>query len=132
MGVTDPIGDMLTMVRNATLRRKENVDVRVSKAIVRISEVLKKERFIKDFRLLDDKNPAHLRIYLRYTKAEEPVITGIKRISKPGLRKYVDAKHLPRVLRGLGIAIISTPRGVMTDKAARELGVGGEVICNVW
>ncbi len=132
MSVTDPISDALTMVRNASSRRKEKVDVPAFKPILRIIEVLKKERFIKDARLLEDKNPRHLRIYLRYTSSQEPVIKDIKRISKPGLRKYVNAQHLPRVLNGLGIAIISTSQGVVTDRQARELGLGGEVICYVW
>ena len=132
MSITDPISDALTMVRNASSRRKEKVDVPVSKHIVTIVEVLKKERFIKDARLLEDENPKHLRIYLRYTSSQEPVIRDIKRISKPGLRKYVDVQHLPRVLNGLGIAIISTSEGVVTDRQARELGLGGEVICYVW
>ncbi|OUM87976.1 MAG: 30S ribosomal protein S8 [Bacillus thermozeamaize] len=132
MSMTDPIADMLTRIRNAVLVRHEKVEIPASKMKRRIAEILKEEGFIKDAEFIDDGKQGIIRIFLKYGPNNEPVITGLKRISKPGLRVYAKHEELPRVLRGLGIAIISTSQGVMTDKQARRAGIGGEVICYIW
>ena len=123
MTVTDSTADMLTMIRNANSRKKRTVDVRSAKLTVRILEILKREGFIADYRIMGDKDPQHVRVYLRYTKSDEPIITTIKKISTPGLKKYVDAAHIPQVLGGLGIVVMSTSRGVMTGREARDRGI---------
>ena len=129
MQITDPIADMLTRIRNAGAARHETTDVPASKMKKSIAQILLDEGYIKDFQLVDNGNQGLIRITLKYgAKA----ITGIKRVSKPGLRVYAGAQELPKVLRGLGVAIISTSKGVMTDKKARELNVGGEVLAFVW
>lgn len=130
--LTDPIADMLTRIRNANSQRHEFVDIPASKIIVSIAEILKDEGYIKDFEVLEDGVSKTIRIALKYINSKERVISGIRRISKPGLRIYVNTNELPRVLGGLGIAIISTSKGIMTDKNARAQKVGGEVICYVW
>ena len=132
MQITDPIADMLTRIRNAGSARHETVDVPNSKMKKAIAEILLEEGYIKSFQLIDDGTQGVIRITLKYNAGKEKVITGLRRVSKPGLRVYVGADELPRVLRGLGIAIISTSKGVMTDKKARELHVGGEVLAFVW
>lgn len=132
MSMTDPIADMLTRIRNAVLVRHEKVEIPASKMKRQIAEILKEEGFIKDAEYIDDGKQGIIRIFLKYGPNNEPVITGLKRISKPGLRVYAKHEELPRVLRGLGIAIISTSQGVMTDKQARRAGIGGEVICYIW
>ncbi|HHV72348.1 MAG TPA: 30S ribosomal protein S8 [Clostridia bacterium] len=132
MVMTDPIADMLTRIRNANTVYHEYVDMPSSKMKRAIAEILKEEGFIKEYEIIPDGKQGILRIYLKYGANKEKVITGLKRISKPGLRVYVQKDEVPRVLGGLGIAVISTSKGVITDKRARELGVGGEVICYVW
>lgn len=130
--LTDPIADMLTRIRNANSQRHEFVDIPASKIKASIAEILKDEGYIKDFEVLEDGVSKTIRIALKYINSKERVISGIRRISKPGLRIYVNTNELPRVLGGLGIAIISTSKGIMTDKNARAQKVGGEVICYVW
>jgi len=132
MSVSDPIADMLTVIRNGCHAKLKRVEVPASRMKTEILKVLLRERFISNYKYIEDGKQGKLRIYLRYTDDERPVITGIKRVSTPGLRRYADARKIPRVQGGLGIAIISTSRGVITDKEARKLGVGGEVICKVW
>ncbi|ACV59701.1 MULTISPECIES: 30S ribosomal protein S8 [Alicyclobacillus] len=130
--MTDPIADMLTRIRNANLVRHEKVEVPASKMKRAIAEILKNEGYIRDAEYIQDGPQGTIRLFLKYGKNNERVITGLKRISKPGRRVYVGHEDLPRVLGGLGIAIISTSKGIMTDREARKLGVGGEVICYVW
>lgn len=130
--MTDPIADMLTRIRNANLVRHEKVEVPASKMKRAIAEILKNEGYIRDAEYIQDGPQGTIRLFLKYGKNNERVITGLKRISKPGRRVYVGHADLPRVLGGLGIAIISTSKGIMTDREARKLGVGGEVICYVW
>ncbi|AHF18376.1 Ribosomal protein S8 [Leuconostoc mesenteroides KFRI-MG] len=130
--MTDPIADFLTRVRNANLARHEVVEAPASKIKKSIAEILKAEGFIRDFEYIDDNKQGVIRVFLKYGEDRNRVITGIQRISKPGLRKYAKAEELPKVLNGLGIAIISTSAGVITDKEARSKQVGGEVIAYVW
>ncbi len=131
--MTDPIADMLTRIRNANTAKHDTVDVPASKMKISIAEILLKEGYIKSFELVDNGNFKDIRITLKYGKDKnEKIITGLKRISKPGLRVYANKEELPRVLNGLGIAIISTNQGVVTDKEARKLNVGGEVLAFVW
>lgn len=132
MNITDPIADMLTRVRNANSVNKDVVDIPASNLKINIAKTLKDEGFIKEYKIIDNYPQNKVRVYLKYGKDNEKVITGIKRISKPGLRVYVNKDEVPRVLGGLGIAVISTSRGVLTDKEARKEGVGGEVLCYVW
>ncbi len=132
MVMTDPIADFLTRIRNANSVNHEKVEIPASKQKKTLAEILKGEGFIKDYEFIEDGKQGVLRLYLRYTADKQKVITGIKRISKPGLRVYANKDEVPRVLGGLGIAIISTSRGIMTDKEARKRGLGGEVICYVW
>ncbi|MCL6447558.1 MAG: 30S ribosomal protein S8 [Armatimonadetes bacterium] len=130
--MTDPIADFLTRIRNANTVYHEKVEVPASRMKRAIAGILKEEGFIRDYEYVEDGKQGILRLYLKYGPNKKRVITGIKRISKPGLRIYARKDEVPRVLGGLGIAIISTPRGVMSDKKARRLGLGGEVICYVW
>ena len=132
MQITDPIADMLTRIRNAGSAKHETVDVPASKMKKAIAEILLEEGYIRSFQLIDDGTQGVIRITLKYLPGKEPAILGLKRVSKPGLRVYAGADELPRVLRGLGIAIISTSRGIMTDKKARAAHVGGEVLAFVW
>ncbi len=132
MQITDPIADMLTRIRNANSAKHQTVDVPVSKMKTAIAEILKEEGYIKGFEIVDDGKQGMIRITLKYGANKEKVISGIDRVSKPGLRVYAGAAELPRVLKGLGIAIISTSKGIMTDKKARALHVGGEVLAYVW
>ncbi len=134
MGVSDPIADMLTRVRNANRMRFKSVDVLVSKTNLSIVKVLKKEGFIGGYDVRKDPAGSHnvLRIYLKYTDSKEKIITDIQRISKPSKRVYVKSKKIPKVLNGYGIAILSTSRGIMTDKEARAIDAGGEILCSVW
>lgn len=132
MVMTDPIADMLTRLRNATSVYHDKVEIPSSKIKQAIAVILKSEGFIKDFELVADDKQGVLRLSLKYGPNREKVITGIKRISKPGLRVYAKKEQMPRVLGGLGIAIISTSKGIMTDKVARRDGLGGEVIAYVW
>ena len=132
MQITDPIADMLTRIRNAGSARHETVDVPNSKMKKAIAEILLEEGYIKSFQLIDDGTQGIIRIQLKYLAGKEKVISGLRRVSKPGLRVYAGADELPQVLRGLGIAIISTSKGIMTDKKARAQHVGGEVLAFVW
>lgn len=132
MSMTDPIADMLTRIRNANMASHERVEAPSSKVKEWIAKVLHEEGYIRNYRLIDDNKQGILRIYLKYGENKEKVITNLKRISKPGRRVYVDAKHLPKVLGGLGIAIISTSQGIMTAAQCRKAKVGGEVLCYVW
>ena len=132
MTMTDPIADMLTRVRNANTVRHENVDVPASNIKKELARILLEEGFIKGYDVIEDGKQGLIRLQLKYGKNGEKVITGIKRISKPGMRVYADNHSVPKVLNGLGISIISTSKGILTDKQARELGIGGEVICNYW
>lgn len=130
--MTDPIADMLTRIRNALQARKEEVEIPSSKIKVRIAEILKEEGYIKGFRVIPDNKQGVLKVFLKYDEYGEPVISGLQRVSKPGRRVYVSKEKIPRVMGGLGIAILTTSRGLMTDREARKAGVGGEVICYVW
>ncbi|BAB03867.1 30S ribosomal protein S8 [Halalkalibacterium halodurans] len=132
MVMTDPISDMLTRIRNANTVRHEKLELPASKIKKEIAEILKREGFIRDYEYIEDSKQGVIRIFLKYGSSNERVITGLKRISKPGLRVYAKAGELPRVLGGLGIAIVSTSKGVMTDKEARQQQVGGEVLAYVW
>ena len=131
MQITDPVADMLTRIRNANSAKHETVDVPASNLKKAIAQILLDEGYIKSFSLQDNGNQGVIHITLKYN-GKDKVITGLRRVSKPGLRVYVGADELPRVLRGLGIAIVSTSKGVMTDKAARAAHVGGEVLAFVW
>jgi small subunit ribosomal protein S8 len=130
--VNDPIADMLTRIRNAINARHMKVPMPVSKLKIRIADVLKSEGFIEDYEVQSQTLPGTLTIQLRYDRNRDPVITGIKRVSRPGLRQYVNAEQIPTIRNGLGIAILSTSRGVMTDREARRQRVGGELVCTVW
>lgn len=130
--MTDPIADMLTRIRNASMAYHDTVDIPGSRLKRAVAQILKDEGFIQDYQWLNQGPQGTLRIYLKYGPNRERVITGLKRISKPGLRIYAKKHEIPRVLGGLGVAILSTSRGVMTDKQARREGVGGEVLCYVW
>ena len=132
MVMTDPIADFLTRIRNANMVYKETVEIPSSKLKKSLCEILKREGYIKDFEFIEDGKQGILRLYLKYGAGKERNITDIKRISKPGLRVYAQKDEIPRVLSGLGIAIISTSKGILTDKEARKEGIGGEVICYVW
>ena len=132
MQITDPIADMLTRIRNAGSARHETVDVPNSKMKNAIAEILLEEGYIKSFQLIDDGTQGVIRVTLKYLPGKEKAIQGLRRVSKPGLRVYAGADELPQVLRGLGIAIISTSKGIMTDKKARAQHVGGEVLAFVW
>ncbi len=132
MQITDPIADMLTRIRNANNAKHDTVDVPASNMKKSIAQILQDEGYIKNFQLIDDGTQGVIRIALKYNAGKEKVISGLKRVSKPGLRVYAGADELPKVLRGLGIAIISTSKGVMTDKKAREAHVGGEVLAFIW
>lgn len=132
MGLTDPIADMLTRIRNSLVARHDFTDIPASKVKAAVAEVLKKEGYIKDFEVKRDEGHPKIRVHLAYGGKREPMIQGLDRVSKPGLRVYTGSGEIPRVYGGLGIAIISTPQGVMTGKEARKKGVGGEVLCYVW
>lgn len=132
MVMSDPIADMLTRIRNANLVRHETVELPASGVKKQIAEILKREGFIRDAEYVEDNKQGLIRIFLKYGPNNERVITGLKRISKPGLRVYTKSNEVPRVLGGLGIAIISTSKGIVTDKEARQSKSGGEVLCYVW
>ena len=132
MQITDPVADMLTRIRNANTAKHESVDVPASNLKKAIAKILLDEGYIKSFEIVDDGTQGIIRIQLKYLAGKEKVISGLRRVSKPGLRVYAGADELPRVLKGLGIAIISTSKGVMTDKTARANHVGGEVLAFVW
>ena len=132
MQITDPVADMLTRIRNANTAKHESVDVPASNLKKAIAQILLDEGYIKSYEVVEDGTQGVIRIQLKYLDGKEKVISGLRRVSKPGLRVYAGADELPRVLKGLGIAIISTSKGVMTDKAARANHVGGEVLAFVW
>ena len=132
MQITDPIADMLTRIRNAGSAKHDSVDIPASRMKKAIAQILLDEGYIKSFQIIDDGTQGIIRVTLKYLPGREKAIQGLKRVSKPGLRVYAGADELPRVLKGLGIAIISTSKGVMTDKAARAQHVGGEVLAFVW
>jgi len=130
--VTDPVADMLTRIRNASKAEHEKVDIPASKLKIRVAELLKAEGFIKNFRFITDQRQGMLRVYLKYGAGDEKIIAGLVRISTPGRRVYVTAEKVPSVLGGMGVAILSTSRGVLTDREARKQKLGGEVLCYVW
>lgn len=132
MAMTDPIADMLTRIRNANAVRHESLEVPASKVKKDIVHILKEEGFIRDSEYVEDSKQGIIRIFLKYGQNNERVISGVKRISKPGLRVYAQCSDVPRVLGGLGVAVISTSQGVMTDKSARKQNVGGEVLAYIW
>ena len=132
MSMTDPIADMLTRIRNANMVKLQKVDIPSSNLKVNIATVLRSEGFIKNYKVIADDKQGILRVYLKYIDEKDGVITEIKRISKPGSRVYVKGSNVPKVKNGLGVAILSTSKGVITDKAARESLVGGEILCTVW
>jgi small subunit ribosomal protein S8 len=132
MQITDPIADMLTRIRNANSAKHETVDVPASNMKKAIAEILNEEGYIKNYQVIEDGKQGVIRIALKYGPNKEKVISGLKRVSKPGLRIYAGAEELPRVLKGLGIAVISTSKGVMTDKKARKENIGGEVLAYIW
>ncbi|MEM6531419.1 MAG: 30S ribosomal protein S8 [Myxococcota bacterium] len=130
--VSDPIADMLTRIRNGQTSRLARVDIPKSKIKVSIAEILKTEGFIEDFRVISDKKQGLIEVKLKYDSNRTPVIQGLKRVSRPGLRNYLPAKEIPKVRNGLGVLIMTTSKGVMTDRAAREANVGGEALAAVW
>mgnify|MGYP001429002324 FL=1 len=132
MAMTDPIADYLTRIRNAQLVRKPWVNIPASNLKKRISFILREEHFISDFILIKDNKQDVLRLFLNYDENNQPVIQGIERVSKPGCRRYVTADNLPRVLNGLGISILTTSKGVLSNKKAKKMNIGGEVLCQVW
>ncbi len=130
--MTDPIADMLTRVRNACRAGHRKVDIPSSGMKREIARILKESGFVHNYAYIDDNRQGYLRLYLKYSPDEESVIQGLRRESRPGLRKYVGKDEIPRILNGLGVAILSTSKGILTDRTARREGVGGEVICSVW
>jgi len=130
--MTDPIADMLTRIRNANMAKHEKVDIPASKMKIEITKILKDKGFIKSFKVLRDRKQGIIRVSMKYLEGYEKAITGIKKISKPGCRVYVDKETIPKVMGGYGIAILSTSRGILTDEVCRGEGIGGEIICNVW
>ena len=132
MGMSDPIADMLTRIRNANQAKMKSVDVLLSKVNFNIAKVLKKSGYISGFNVKRENNKGMLRIYLKFTDAKEGVISGIERVSKPGRRIYVGTNKVPKVLNGYGVAILSTSKGIVTDKEARDMHTGGEILCKVW
>ena len=132
MSMSDPIADMLTRVRNAIKAKFDSVDIPGSNIKVELAKILKQEGFIKNYKFIQDSKQGVLRVYLKYTETQSNVVLGINRISKPSRRVYMKAKDLKPVLNGMGISILTTSKGIMTDKMARKENVGGEIICNVW
>jgi small subunit ribosomal protein S8 len=132
MSMTDPISDMLTRIRNASRTKKEKVDIPASKLKSELARLLKDEGFIANYKVIEDRKQGILRVYLKYTPDKKSVITGIRKVSKSGWRVYKEARNLPKILGGLGIAVITTSKGLMTDKQARLAKIGGEVLCYVW
>ena len=130
--MTDPIADMLTRIRNGSKAKLEKVDIPSSKLKLEIAKILKDEGYIKNLKMVKDRRQGVIRVYLKYTDEEVPVIQGLKRVSRPGCRMYAGNDAIPKVLAGLGIAILSTPKGIQTGKQAKKDNVGGEVLCHVW
>jgi small subunit ribosomal protein S8 len=132
MSVSDPVADFLTSIRNAIRAKHRRVDVPASKLKTEIAKVLLRERFINNFKVIEDSKQGVLRVYLKYAADETSVVNDLQRVSRPGLRVYVGKDSLPRVMGGLGVSILTTSRGLMTEREAREAGLGGEVVCQVW
>jgi small subunit ribosomal protein S8 len=132
MSVSDPVADFLTCVRNAIRAKHRKLDVPASKLKTELARVLLRERYINNFKVIEDDRQGTLRIYLKYTPYDVPVISGLRRVSTPGRRVYLGTSRLPKVMGGLGASIVSTSRGLMTDREAREAGLGGELVCQVW
>ncbi|MGD9022528.1 MAG: 30S ribosomal protein S8 [Deltaproteobacteria bacterium] len=132
MSVTDPLSDMLTRIRNANSAKHSRVDIPSSKMKVGIAKILKDEGYIKNYKLIRDRRHGVLRVYLKYDEFNEGVISGLERMSKPGRRLYVKNKEIPLILNGMGIAILSTSKGVLADREARKANVGGELLCSIW
>ncbi len=132
MSVSDPIADLLTCIRNACKAKHRKVDVPTSKTKAEVVPVLLREKYINNYKSIDDKKRGLLRIYLKYDQKERPVIQGIERVSKPGRRVYIRRHEIPKIQGGLGTALISTPSGIMTDQEARDEGLGGEYLCRLW
>jgi len=132
MSMTDPIADFLTRIRNATRARHSRVEIPASRVKGEIAKILLDQVYVKDVKLVDDNKQGLLRVYLKYDKENVPAIEGLKRISKPGRRIYVKREEIPRVMGGYGIAVLSTSRGILTGNEAREQGVGGELLCQIW
>jgi len=132
MSVSDPVADFLTCIRNAIGAKHRKLDVPASRMKTELAKVLLRERFINNFKTIEDTKQGVLRIYLKYTNDETSVITDLKRVSKPGRRVYVGKERIPRVMGGLGVSVLSTSRGLMTDREARDAGLGGELVCQVW
>jgi small subunit ribosomal protein S8 len=130
--ISDPIADMLTRVRNALKARFQKVDVPASKLKTELARILKDEGYILNYKIVDEGNHKAIRVYLKYTAANQSVISHIERVSRPGCRVYVSSTEIPKVLGGLGVNILTTPKGVMTGKSARKEGVGGELLCQIW
>jgi len=130
--MSDPLADMLTRIRNGVMAHYVSVEVPLSKIKVGVAKVLKQEGYITDYQIIDQGVQGVLKIYLKYVPKNEKVLTGIRRISKPGLRQYSKTDRIPKVMTGLGVAILTTSRGVMTDREARRLNIGGELLCEVW
>ena len=132
MSITDPVADMLTRIRNACTARHRRVDMPVSKLKLEIARLLRDNHYIQEFQVLDDGRHGVLRLYLKYHNGDQPVIRALRRVSTPGLRRYVGAREIPRVRNGLGMAIVSTPKGLMSDRDARTAHMGGELVALVW
>lgn len=132
MSMTDPIADMLTRIRNGIMAKMQKVDIPSSNMKVSLANVLKTEGFIKNYKVIADQKQGVLRVYLKYIDEKDSVINEIKRISKPGSRRYVRCDDIPNVKNGMGVAVLSTSKGILADKTAREAGIGGEIICTVW
>jgi small subunit ribosomal protein S8 len=132
MSMTDPVADMLTRIRNGIMASYDEVEVPSSKMKVSIAKILKFEGYIRNYKVIEGKTQARLMIHLKYGENKSPVIKGLKRVSKPSCRVYTRCNKIPKVLNGLGINIVSTSKGVVTDREARKMGVGGEIICSVW
>lgn len=132
MPVTDPLSDMLTRIRNANIAKHSKVDIPASKIKISVAKILKDEGYIKNFKLIKDRKHGLIRIYLKYDEYNEGVITGLKRMSKPGRRLYVKHKDIPLILNGMGIAVLSTSKGVLADREARKANIGGELLCSIW
>lgn len=130
--MTDPISDMLTRIRNAKMRKHEVVDIPLSKLKVELARILKEEGFIRNYRVVGESVKKNLRVYLKYVDNDEPVISDLQRVSKPGRRVYVGKDEIPSVKGGIGVAVLSTSKGLMTDQKSREAKVGGEVLCYIW
>ncbi len=132
MSMSDPIADMLTRIRNAAGAGHRKVDIPGSRTKTEIARIMKSRGFIHNYACVEDNRQGYIRLYLRYSSDDESAIQGLDRVSRPGLRRYVRVGEIPRVLNGLGVAILSTPRGILTDSEARTAGVGGEVLCHLW